>query len=339
MKIKGKILNVKDGDAIIIQAEKGSEKLLIVIDGGDKDFKSKTLDQVKQYCQEMNKKAPDLIVCTHYDSDHIAGIITLIEHYKSEIGQVWVHQPHGQLKDSLRAAPLVLEHIQDNTSILDLNSYGLYHSYLAAPQFDKYKLVIESVDQLNNLLSLIKKYNISTREPVSGECSLDGWDEIKVIGPTREYYNKIIGKPKNMIEIFQDEYEYMILENAREKKQTSADPCTLLKTTSSITKTNKVSAVIKFDCEDGGYLFTGDAGIESFKAAEGYPESLRNLKFLKVPHHGSNNNISRELIDIMNPAIAYSSGYIHQDQEVIDCLSRRPGIQVKTTKESGDLTF
>jgi len=339
MKIQGKILDVKDGDAIIIQASKEGEHLIVVIDGGDRGHGAKVLKEVQQCCENLGKEGPDLVVCTHYDSDHIAGIITLIEYYKSKIKKIWIHQPKGVIKDSLRAAPMVLEYISNKAEPLDFNGFVLHQNYLSANQLEKYKLVIESVDQLNTLLGLIKKYKIPTEQPIAGKCFVSGWAEIGVIGPTEQYFSKVFEKQNSLLQIFQEEYEDMILEDVRKKSITGTNPCEALKKTSDITPTNKASAIIRFDCEDGNYLFTADAGIESFTETLGYPESIQQLKFLKVPHHGSINNISKELIELMDPEIAYSSGDRYEDKEVIACLRRKEGRVVLTTKESGDLTF
>ncbi|EJG03205.1 ComEC/Rec2 family competence protein [Flavobacterium sp. F52] len=340
MKISGKILNVKDGDAIVIKAYNDEDSLLIVIDGGKKSYSSKVINELEKCCDEMEKEGPDLVVCTHYDSDHIAGIIAIIDHFKNKIKKVWVHQPQGVLKDSLNAAPLVLEHIENNQKVLTTtDAYLLHQNYLSAEHHDEYKLIIETVEDLNILLDKIQAYQIITEEPIVGECKIEGWEEIKVIGPKRNYFDKVFGKPQSLLQLFQDEYIHLIKQNILKENFTSADPCSLLKTRSDITATNKASAIIRFDCEDGRYLFTADAGIESLKETEGYPESIKDVRFLKIPHHGSNNNISKELIEIINPEIAYNSGNIHEDAEVIACLRKKAGRIVKTTKEFGDLEF
>lgn len=339
MKISGKILNVGDGDAIIIVAEKDNEKLLIVIDGGNKTYGNKVLTEVNHFCNTLGKEAPDLIICTHYDSDHIAGVITLVNEFKNKIKKIWIHKPKGVLKESLKTAPKVLNYIYYKSGVLNFNEHVLYQNYLASPNYDDYRLVIESVGQLNELLGLIKLYNITSDEPIANKCLYKGWEEIKVIGPTSDYYNSVFEKQENLLQIFQEEYYDLILENNKRKIFNHENPCELLKTKSQITPTNKASAIIRFDCEEGRYLFTADAGIESLKNTLGYPESIKNMKFLKIPHHGSNNNISKELIDLINPEIAFNSGKNHEDLEVILCIKSNKDRIVKTTKEDGDLEF
>lgn len=338
MKISGRVLNVGDGDAIIIKAEKNQESLLIIIDGGNTCDQKKVLNEIDQYCVDLKKDAPDLIVCTHYDSDHIAGVISLIEKYQNKIKMIWIHQPRGVLEDAFRIAPMVLENITRNKVLTDINVFRIKNSYSTSNNRAEFLFIIESIRQLSNVVELIKKYKIPTAEPFAG-CKYTGWEEIKVIGPTLKYYNSIFNSITNITEIFDNEFDNRILESNKIKLKIIGNPCDLLKTNSVISKTNKASVIIKFKCENGNYLFTGDAGIESFKNTMGYPDSIRNMKFLKIPHHGSNNNISKELVDLINPEIAYNSGDKYEDEEVIDCLRRVTGRVVRTTKKDGDLDF
>ncbi|MGZ7069119.1 MAG: MBL fold metallo-hydrolase, partial [Methanobacterium sp.] len=271
MDISGKVLNVGDGDAIIIHAKKDKTDLLIVIDGGDTTFGKKVSDEVDLFCKKLGKEAPDLIVCTHYDSDHIAGVITLIEKYQKKIKMIWIAQPKGAIIETLKAATSVNEHIHDKThKLTGINEEIIHKNYLASPHRIEYGYVIESLSQLNKVTELIKKYDIPTKEPIAGKCEYAGWEEIKVIGPTLEYYTKVFAG-KNILEIFQEESDNFIFESKKIKTIISGNPCDLLKTTSNITPTNKASAIIRFDCANGKYLFTGDAGIESLKSVVDYP--------------------------------------------------------------------
>jgi beta-lactamase superfamily II metal-dependent hydrolase len=63
------------------------------------------------------------------------------------------------------------------------------------------------------------------------------------------------------------------------------------------------------------------------------------MTFLKIPHHGSINNLSQELINIINPQIAYNSGNRYEDSEIIDCIKKKSTRVVRTTKFEGDLPF
>lgn len=119
-------------------------------------------------------------------------------------------------------------------------------------------------------------------------------------------------------------------------------PCDILKTDrqTRLTATNKASIILAIDKEDKRYLFTGDAGIDSFKSIPDWQNELKNLFFLKVPHHASDNNISKELIELMQPEYAYNTGFKYQDDAVLKCLEQKiRNKSVKTTKTDDDLIF
>ena len=118
-------------------------------------------------------------------------------------------------------------------------------------------------------------------------------------------------------------------------------PCKFLKedTTVRLTLTNKASIIFAIDKGNDRFLFTGDAGISSFKSIPDWENELKNLYWLKIPHHGSNNNISNEIIAVMKPKLADNSGDKHQDRPVIDCISlnSRSERNVRSTKSHGSI--
>lgn len=339
MQVSGTMLNVGDGDAIILTLERSAgQKLLIVIDGGNISYGNAVTQRVKEKCQELDKEGPDLVVCTHYDSDHIAGIISLVEHFGNKIKEIWIHEPPDVIKRAIAASKLVLEKIMAQPVKLTEDANALHLLYRSG-NIKNYQMIIESVDQLKELVELITNHGIPKKQPIAGECSYANWPEIQVIGPTTSYFEKVFGQLNSPTAFASDEYEHLLLENELTPKKIQGDPCAKLKKTSNITATNKASAIIKIEFGAAKLLFTADAGIESFQACQGYPGSISNLTFLKVPHHGSNNNISKELIEIMKPEYAYSSGNRHEDPEVIGCLQKNARKEVKTTKKDGELRF
>ena len=108
------ILQAGTGDSIWIRHNKKN----IVIDGG----KSTTAIRTRYYQMPMDEII-DLLVVTHIDSDHIAGIIALIKHMKEKgethrLKQVWFNFPKNEKTD---------EYSVDDIVSLDLNpaAYGL----------------------------------------------------------------------------------------------------------------------------------------------------------------------------------------------------------------------
>ena len=94
MNIQIKMLNVGDGDAMVIKLKRSeTDQLIILIDAGHSSDAPAVIKVLDTFLEQSNKKGPDLIICTHYDADHIGGMNMIAENYKTNIGQVWIHQP------------------------------------------------------------------------------------------------------------------------------------------------------------------------------------------------------------------------------------------------------
>jgi beta-lactamase superfamily II metal-dependent hydrolase len=352
MNVKVTILNVKDGDAIIVELVKNGQALVMVIDSGEPAYyERKMKPALETILAAHNKKAPDIIVCTHYDSDHIGGLILLLEDYIADIGQVWVHKTPALLKTYIDQALL----LKGNRGLTNLQSQEdhalslLLESYPAAQQpqaKEAVGLLLETLPQLQQLIDLIPPSKLvqafTTTEP------LPNWPEVSVLGPTQAYYDSLFPADKSFEAFLQEEALDKLIVNEREvfihrqAELANISACDRLKKDSQtkLTATNKASIIIAINSQDGKYLFTGDAGIESFKKIPDWQNALKDLYFLKVPHHGSNNNLSKELADLMQPVYAYCSGAKNQDDEVLDCLrAKARNKRVRSTKTDGDLTF
>jgi len=334
LKVSGELLDVGDGDAIVLVLEKENKKLLVVIDGGDTSYASKVCEFVSNRCIELKKQGPDLVICTHYDSDHIAGMLKIVEHFQKNIGMIWVHQPTNFIEESFKPVTELLE----NTIVHSVIAENLKIIGLSQTDPDqKFNILLESIKQVENLVDLITKYKIPTKEPFAQECDYQGWEEIKILGPSRDYYNSLF-KRTTLPDFFAEEYRMLLSESVKVVKKLVANPCSLLETNPKTSVTNRASVVIRIDVGTKKLLFTGDAGLDSFETLIGYPNSIRNMEFLKIPHHGSINNITKELIEIINPKRAFNSGDKYENINVINCLRNR-GCEVKTTKDGGDLRF
>lgn len=100
LQIKIQVVNVANGDAIIVYMHDEQRKLVILIDGGEKQYLARVLVELEAVLIEAQKEAPDLVICTHFDSDHIRGAAAIIKHYfdrQKEIGEVWIHAPQRSL--------------------------------------------------------------------------------------------------------------------------------------------------------------------------------------------------------------------------------------------------
>lgn len=349
MDVKINMLNVKDGDAIIIELFKESKTLVIVIDGGEPEYYLEKLKpKLKSILLDHNKKAPDIVVCSHYDSDHIGSLILLLEDYISNIKEVWVHKTPALIEGYIEKAMYIIEgkggHISTNPETHSFQKLFEGYNRGQKPLLDqRAQIILESLPQLKKLIDLIPASKL--RQVFNKQHPLSDWQEITVLGPTRDFFNQLFPATKS--------FENFIKEEATAKLPSSKvvrlfkrmegnGPCDRLKNdaTSKITATNKASIIIAIDDDKKRYLFTGDAGIESFKKIPEWESELKDLYFLKVPHHASDNNLSKDLIELMRPMYVYNSGFKYQDDDILDCFKEKSRNKiVRTTKSDGDLVF
>lgn len=79
-------LDIDQGLCILVQSE--GENL--IYDGGDK----KTADEVVAYLKEQGVETIDYLISSHYDSDHVSGLINCLENFDVEyvISSDYVHE-------------------------------------------------------------------------------------------------------------------------------------------------------------------------------------------------------------------------------------------------------
>ena len=330
MNIEIKMLNVKDGDAIIVFLYKEGQTLLMLIDAGHVGDATRVKKELDIFLKKLNKKAPDVIVCTHYDNDHIGGLKEIISFYGKDIGVVWMHKTSSIIE-------LVNEytHQKDTVSILPSEDDFYLTDGININDQD-FQIVLENLKQEVALIRQLELLSITIKEPIAGHCSIDDWAEIQVIGPTMVYYKRLFPDHFDREKFLKEEVEALSSELIS-AEHSLGDPYLFLDNLpkSLVTNPNLNSAIILITVKNHKYLFTGDAGIESFYEIPHYQEVLRNIYWLKVPHHASKNNLNSEIIKLLSPVYAFISGNKHISQAVLDCF-RACGSKIKTTKESND---
>jgi beta-lactamase superfamily II metal-dependent hydrolase len=351
------MFNVGDGDAILIHLSKGSKDLVMVVDcGRTGDYAAHMKEPLAALLEETGKEGPDIVVATHYDADHIAGLIPLMREYRGKVGQLWAHSPPESF-DTLRE---VLEKNRAHETLLFDEHRALNEaeqlfsgSNVQRPLInEKLTMMLESLPQLRVLEQL---HPDGARQIFHGH-PIPGWPEIKILGPTEDYYNELFPATMSFAELITEEAQEAavlagpkMLEQKRRIQELaglapSGNPCDRVAEDGapSITATNRASLIFAIDVEDRRYLFTGDAGIQSFKTVPDWQNELKDLHWLKVPHHGSERNLTREVINVMRPKYAdCSGGDQHLDQHVLDCIGRNArNVSVRSTlSEGGALTM
>lgn len=125
--------------------------------------------------------------------------------------------------------------------------------------------------------------NIEVSSVFTGATEFGGI--VQVLGPSKDYFDSLFS-------LNEGEQKEFSLEDAKDDDS----------------EVNKSSIIFLFQPGNGRkFLFTGDATKESFeklKETEVY-DQIKGCHWLKVPHHGSENNISDELINDIKPKRAW----------------------------------
>ncbi|MGV7107123.1 ComEC/Rec2 family competence protein [Flavobacterium sp. U410] len=316
MKVEINVINVEDGDAIILMLSDKERKSLILIDGGYKKYYPKVKRRIEEVLPMFDNKI-DLLICTHYDNDHIGGVEKILDDYHEIIQQIWIHKIDSSLDSTIK---LIEGKIQSLQSTLLLES----EKYIKSIEAYNNNLIIEGYRDLLRVIQKIKSYGLDDKVIGAKQGDIfSKFPEFSVVSPSAAFYNNnlpelkeesILEDLKNNIRMKATSLPTLLelLYESYDESGVPADYCEQLEKSSlenGVTATNMVSIVTLLEFENKRFLFTGDSGIESYESnTPNWEENLKDLFFLVVPHHGSKNNTSSKMLSIFNPVHAFVSG-------------------------------
>lgn len=321
------MLAADEGDCFLIMAEK--ENINILIDGGTATTYHKVL---KRKLQDLDRqgKCIDLLVVTHIDNDHIGGILELLKENGSasdskiiKIKNIW--------HNSYRHLQLTKEREIGKEEEQILSHYITAGS--AQDNFPEWEGTKEiSVKQGTTLAALILAGKYHWNEQFDGKavCS-DGKNEIyfredcgiKVLTPDQEALDKLADLWRKELsskrfafkfsegELFDDAYEYYMRylycpveyynqEISGGKNEIDLQSLADCEERSDASKTNRASISMLLQFRGRTLLFLADTHADDvFKKLDG----RKKVDLIKLPHHGSSKNITKEFIDNMETEI------------------------------------
>lgn len=262
------ILPAYHGDAFIIHATKGDNRGTIVVDGGPAQSRIKVLRKL----EELDRI--DLMVLTHFDSDHITGLITFLEQHTDpenfNVKELWVNCAREI-------------DISENGNV----SYG---------QANKMADLLSTLDK-NITGGVIWKENIC-----AGLTKDFGFATVTVIGPEadilairQEKYEATIDNNVSLVRTNSDGIEPLEDLSHNRKKAPSISAKNEL--------ANMASIAFLIECDGLRALMLGDSYPDTIEKELRKKYSENNplrVDVVKVSHHGSRNNISNSLLDIVD---------------------------------------
>ncbi len=279
----------KSGDAIAIRfgnlSGSRDEQVVIVVDGGFKESGQKLVEHIRIF---YRTDKVDIAISTHPDADHASGLYEVLDNLNVQL--LLMHKPweHAEeIKNLFKDGRITASGLEDRLE--------------------------KSLQNASDLEALATKKGIQIIEPFQGVNGYQGG--IHILGPSKEYYEQLLPLfkacpapakglgflaplprlVKEGIKWIEDNFGIDLLDN--DEEETSPE--------------NNTSTVILFNIDGHKLLFTGDAGKTGLSLAVDYAESqgntLTDLAFLDVPHHGSKHNISSKLLKRIKAATAFIS--------------------------------
>lgn len=265
------ILKAFNGDCILIKTYTlNNKEFIILIDGGT----SSTFDySLKKELKEITKI--DLLILTHIDSDHIGGLIKLFKNSiidSIEIKEIWVNHPE----------------------LIHINSGEL--------------ISFKQGDTLKKLI-LEKKPNAKIRN-ISNEDSVINFFGIKltILSPNKEILNVLYENWKKIEQQTPQGNENIALKsiintydiNLKELNNIDFKPNKSIE--DDVVNASSISFILT--CPDKTILLLADSRAEVIEKeikALGYT-TINKLPcdYLKISHHGSKNNTSNNLLELIN---------------------------------------
>lgn len=285
------MLGVGAADAFLIRFyDEDDKQHVVLVDAG-------YYDNGKEICKFVRERygtyTIDLAICTHCDDDHYGGFIYILEEM--------LNHPN----ESVDIKKILINDPGDCITEEDVKWYENRDNVIKEA-----RTVYESHD--TNLLELIDKVK-EKRNLVSEQAFSDGhWSEfdglIDIIAPSSSYYRSQALLFRNKLQAYDyvleddedDAIELPATKKVFSKKLKGKDP----------SSHNKSSIIFLFKPSDGKtFLFTGDADGDAFDniAFQCDLDKIKDIYWLKLPHHGSAYNVTNEMVNHLRPKIAYVS--------------------------------
>jgi beta-lactamase superfamily II metal-dependent hydrolase len=346
MGLSVEIFPALEGDSFLISCGE-NKKTNILIDGG---MISTYRNYIRPKLLEIASKgeAIDLLIVTHIDADHIAGILEFIKENGTEnnpkiipIKEIW-HNSYRHIQFRAKGNKQVFP--PEEEILRSLIRRGI-------PRTNERLEQLISIEQGSSLASLILKGGFPWNKAFDGQAILGdrspSYDlsndiKIKILSPYKidlETLEKFwFDKLNNMRygfkfaenEIFDDAFEFLLVQERGRPTKTKeiAKDLEILKLANGIFTedtrvTNRSSIAIIIEHMDLKLLFLGDAIPSVIKQSLrmlGYDNGQSDFSVVKVAHHGSEFNTDLELLELTkasNYIISSNGAHGHPDLETI----------------------
>ena len=305
-----RFLQAEYGDAIIIKTMTKGEPFTIVVDGGPYG----TSDEIARIYQELGKI--NLMILTHFDEDHIKGIIKYVELFKGNrlpVERFWCN-----------CAQEV-----DLTSDGEIANSRYENANTLAEYLREQKYINGDFEWTEDIFNTIAPF-------VQNDLRIDVLSPSKdTLEKLKEDYEEYV--KQNQWKDNQDEGDdgeggkEIALVNYNPDAKKSIDELAQKDTTRSVNLWNEASIAFLLQAEGKKLLMLGDADADviadSLEKLIGKGKVIE-LDLVKLSHHGSKHNISQRLMSLIrcnDYAISTDGGalnFCHPDRKTLAVILR-----------------
>ncbi|KQR51311.1 hypothetical protein ASF88_19300 [Leifsonia sp. Leaf336] len=294
----------KSGDAIAMRFDSAAlgRQAVVVIDGGFTAIGENLADHIRKYYGSTHV---DLVISTHPDTDHLNGLLTLLDN--CSVDELMIHLPWKHYRDADKLGNYEkIVAVYDKAIELGVT---VTEPYAGAERFGgAIRILGPSLDYYNELLA---------------EAIVEVTTGVADARKT-SFFGSLLTKGVKVLERVRALYPSETLTNSDETSPR-----------------NKSSVITLLQVDGKRLMFTGDAGIPSLEAAADEYEahvgafSAYPLDLFQAPHHGSHRNVGPDILDrILGPidhGFRKTDAYIssaknsekHPSPKVTNALGRR----------------
>ena len=286
--MKIKFLQAYNGDSIWISFLENDIPRNIIIDGGIGDTYENNLKRKGDLFKVIehiknNEQKIDLLVMTHFDDDHIGGLLRWLNKDKEApklINKVWFNSGKEIAKE------LAIEENQDLNIEIKEGEEDFYTSTKQGIKFEEY---------------------LSKNQLWDGKIIKQG-NEIDFLGLKFKILSPNIESLKNLLELYKKEEDYFTSSgefdfetSLKDFIEEESNPKFKFKEDKSIPNGSSIAFVM--ECQGKNFLFLGDAYpsvvIEGLNKFDIDKENFLQAELIKISHHGSKHNTNSELLSII----------------------------------------
>ena len=298
-------LEAAEGDALLLHWGKPADPRLAVIDGGPRGTYARTLrprlQQIRQSRVGRSETLPvRLAMVSHIDADHIAGMIDMFGEMVEakegsapapfEVDTLW----HNSFDDLLGNDADELVDLLGPASRATIAASTAGRPLPGGLRHDS-ALVAASVNQGRQLRDQASGLGVPFNAEFDGKLvAAEPTTKVKVdVGGGLKF--TVLGPFRNRVEDLQEKWAADLRKRASRSR---AEAQAIAAATQDKSVTNLASISVLAEADGKSILLTGDARdddlLDGLKAAKLLRDGKCHVDVLKVPHHGSDKNVSTE---------------------------------------------